>query len=78
MTAATRPQRLRRALLAPLALLTVVAAACAPMSPAVTTPVPQVDINQYLGTWYEIASVKQFFSVGLVNTTATYSLLPDG
>ncbi len=47
---------------------------CAP----VTTPVTSVDVSRYLGTWYEIASVKQFFSVGLVDTTATYSLLPNG
>jgi len=44
----------------------------------VTTTVEAVDINQYLGTWYELGSVKQFFSVGLVNTTAEYSLLPSG
>ncbi len=37
-----------------------------------------VDVTRYTGTWYEIASVKQFFSVGLVNTTANYSLLPNG
>jgi len=32
----------------------------------------------YLGTWYEQGSVKQFFSIGLVNTKAVYSLNPDG
>jgi lipocalin len=39
---------------------------------------PPVDVAQYLGTWYEQGSVRQFFSLGLVNTTATYSLNPDG
>ncbi|MFN0142688.1 MAG: lipocalin family protein [Mycobacterium sp.] len=34
--------------------------------------------QNYLGTWYEQGSVRQFFSLGLVNTTATYSLNPDG
>lgn len=68
-----RPVRL---LLASLAV--VVAASCTPMGPARTTTVESVDVEQYLGTWYEIASVKQFFSVGLVNTTANYSLLPSG
>lgn len=41
-------------------------------------PPPVVDINSYLGTWYEVGSVKQFFSIGLVNTTAVYSPNPDG
>ena len=35
-------------------------------------------MNNYLGTWYEVGSVKQFFSIGLVNTKAVYSLNPDG
>ena len=39
---------------------------------------PVVDLDRYLGTWYEVGSVKQFFSIGLVNTTAQYSLNPDG
>jgi len=44
----------------------------------VLAPPPVVDVNDYLGTWYEVGSVKQFFSIGLVNTTAVYSLNPDG
>ena len=44
----------------------------------VLAPPPVVDLTQYLGTWYEVGSVKQFFSLGLVNTTAVYSLNPDG
>ena len=48
------------------------------MAPPVTTTVPSVDVARYLGTWYEVGSVKQFFSVGLVNTTARYTQLPDG
>jgi len=51
-------------------------------TPAVTTPVvpdsDPVDPAQFAGTYYEQGSVKQFFSVGLVNTKATYSLNPDG
>lgn len=39
---------------------------------------PIVDLDRYLGTWYEVGSVKQFFSLGLVNTTAEYSRNPDG
>lgn len=48
------------------------------MGPVRTTTVEAVDAQRYLGTWYEIASVKQFFSVGLVNVTANYQLNPDG
>ncbi|MCH9669777.1 MAG: lipocalin family protein, partial [Actinomycetia bacterium] len=43
----------------------------------VLAPPPVVDLNDYLGTWYEVGSVKQFFSIGLVNTKAVYSLNPD-
>ncbi|MCV7227491.1 lipocalin family protein [Mycolicibacterium komossense] len=49
-----------------------------PTAAVVLGPSPVVDVNQYLGTWYEVGSVKQFFSIGLVNTTAVYSLNPDG
>ena len=38
---------------------------------------PPVDIAQYLGTWYEQGSVKQFLSTGLVNTKAVYTLQGD-
>ncbi|MFB1296167.1 lipocalin family protein [Mycobacterium sp. pW049] len=44
----------------------------------VLAPPPAVDLDRYLGTWFEVGSVKQFFSIGLVNTTAVYSLNPDG
>ena len=46
---------------------------------AATLPAPPpVDIAQYAGTWYEQGSVKQFFSIGLVNTKAVYTPQPDG
>lgn len=40
--------------------------------------VPYVDLNRYLGTWYEIAAFPQSFQRGCTATTATYSLRPDG
>ena len=40
--------------------------------------VPQVDLERYLGTWYEIASYPQFFQEGCTGTTATYTLRSDG
>ena len=56
---------------APAATQLVVAKSVAPSS------VP-VDPAKYAGTYYEQGSVKQFFSIGLVNTKATYTLNPDG
>jgi len=40
--------------------------------------VPSVDLQRYMGTWYEIASYPQSFQRGCTATTATYSLRPDG
>jgi lipocalin len=60
----------------PIALV-LVATACNPLGPPKQT-VPSVDVARYSGTWYEIASIKQFFSIGLVNTQATYTPKPDG
>ena len=49
-----------------------------PAAGVVLGPAPVVDLNDYLGTWYEVGSIKQFFSLGLVNTTAFYRLNTDG
>ena len=40
--------------------------------------VDHVDIERYMGTWYEIAKFPQIFENGLVGITARYSLLPNG
>jgi len=40
--------------------------------------VPKVDLDRYLGTWYEIASYPQRFQEGCTATTATYTLRSDG
>jgi len=40
--------------------------------------VPRVDMQRYMGTWYEIASFPQRFQKGCVATRATYSLREDG
>lgn len=72
-----RSRRIRRSVVAAGCALLSVTAACAPM-PVRTVALESVDLNQYVGKWYEIASVKQFFSVGLVGTTAEYTPLPDG
>jgi apolipoprotein D and lipocalin family protein len=40
--------------------------------------VDHVDLERYLGTWYEIATIPQRFQKGCVGVTATYSLRTDG
>ncbi|RXF71809.1 lipocalin family protein [Arcticibacter tournemirensis] len=40
--------------------------------------VPKVDLNRYLGRWYEIAAIPQRFEKGCTYTTAQYSLNDDG
>ena len=40
--------------------------------------VPWVDLDRYMGRWYEIASYPQFFQRNCFATTATYSLRDDG
>ena len=39
--------------------------------------VAKVDLQRYLGTWYEIASFPQSFQKGCTGTTATYSVEED-
>ena len=40
--------------------------------------VPSVDLQQYMGTWYEIAAFPQRFQKGCQCTKAEYALHPDG
>lgn len=40
--------------------------------------VKSLDLNRYLGKWYEIARFDHRFERGLVGATATYSMLDDG
>jgi lipocalin len=40
--------------------------------------IKQLDINRYLGVWYEIARFPHSFEKDLVGVTATYSLMKDG
>lgn len=43
-----------------------------------TGTVGELDLNRYLGRWYEIARFDHRFERNLVGVTAEYSLLPDG
>ena len=40
--------------------------------------VKELDLNRYMGTWFEIARYDHSFEKGLVGVTATYTLRPDG
>lgn len=40
--------------------------------------VKELDLERYMGTWYEIARFDHSFERGLVGVTASYKLRPDG
>jgi apolipoprotein D and lipocalin family protein len=75
---ATWPARL-----ASLLLVWVALAGCAKTStarlglPELRT-VPRVDLQRYLGTWYDIASFPQRFQLGCTGTSATYTIRGEG
>ncbi len=58
------------------ALLTV-CSACAADRPD-NTPVGSLDLNRYMGTWYEIARYDHSFERGLDRVQARYELQDDG
>jgi len=52
---------------------------CSPDSSKIDkTTVKELDLNQYLGRWYEIARFDHRFERNLVGVTANYSLKEDG
>jgi apolipoprotein D and lipocalin family protein len=60
-----------------LALVLLALSACAGV-PEGVTPVAGFRVDDYLGTWYEIARLDHSFERGLDNVTAEYSLREDG
>ncbi len=60
-----------RLLILPIILLALLG--CSKPYPLLNT-VEKVDIQKYLGTWYEIARYEHFFEKGCSNVTATYTL----
>lgn len=46
--------------------------------PPTMETVKNVDLNRYVGTWYEIARYPHSFEKNLQGVTATYTLLPNG
>lgn len=71
---------MRTPTLALVAALAAVLTSCSSV-PAGLTPletVPEVDVERYLGRWYEIARYQHSFEKAIVGATAEYSLNPDG
>jgi len=65
------------------ALWSLVVAGCGPTTTErLRLPPPptvsHVDLERYLGTWYEIAAFPQRFQKGCTASLATYTLQPDG
>jgi len=60
-----------------IAILALLFSACLGV-PEDVKVVDNIDANQYLGTWYEIARLDHSFERGLVNVSATYSMRDDG
>ena len=58
------------------AALGILAAGCATVDPPQT--VDEVDLERYMGVWYEIARFPVFFQRGLVGVTAEYTLESEG
>ena len=55
----------------------VLAEDCPPVS-ALPKTVAKVDLDKYIGTWYELSSIPLPFDIGCQKTTAVYSLNDDG
>lgn len=67
--------------LSPAALVLTSLCLAAPMTAAAQEPletVEYVDLERYLGLWYEIATIPALFEAGCTATTATYTLRDDG
>lgn len=58
--------------------VTMLLVACATNGQPKLDAVPQVDLNRYLGRWYEIASFPQRFQKGCTDSRAEYRILENG
>ena len=75
---ATWPGRLATLLLSWFALAGCAKTTTARLGLPELRTVPRVDLQRYLGTWYDIASFPQRFQLGCTGTTATYTLRGEG
>lgn len=73
------PVLLRRLLVPLVTALAVLGAPAAASAAGPIQPVERVEIDRYLGQWRQIAGIPQWFDSACVrDTTATYTLNPDG
>jgi apolipoprotein D and lipocalin family protein len=61
-----------------LAVLALALSACSSALPANVKAIDSLDANQYVGTWYEIARMDNYFERGLIQVTANYEKQADG
>jgi len=60
-------------------ILATISGSCQSQTPMIDkTVVTELELDRYLGTWYEIARYDHRFERDLVGVTATYSMRPDG
>lgn len=78
MSASIRPPAALRKLAGPAAMLLALGAATVHAEPAALQPLPALQVQPYLGTWYQVAWFPNRFQRACVSdTTASYRLLPD-
>lgn len=61
-----------------LVIICFILLSCAGKNSTDTKTASTLDINRYMGTWYEIARFQHSFEKDLVGVTATYRLRDDG
>lgn len=73
------PPRPRRIFTQAALLLTLAWATSVQADPPALVPLPELTVSRYLGTWYQVAWFpNRFQSQCVSDTTARYSLQPDG
>ena len=61
-----------------LILVALTLSGCSTALPSNVKAIESVDANQYVGNWYEIARMDNYFERGLNQVTANYEKLPNG
>ncbi len=59
------------------AMISIILSGCMGI-PRLVSPVREFELDNYLGTWYEIARLDHSFERGLSQVTAVYSMRDDG